>query len=155
MAGIAKVDFDVELMIARIRQVGERSLRGGADVLREEADKIVETARSFAPVDEGRLEEAIERKMPETRDDNNRVQVEVWVNPEAPGSGGANHAMDYAMVMHEFQEPAGPIPLGPKSEAKQMAKGVVVGGKFLERAYKTRAGVIGRRLAEIMRRMIG
>lgn len=152
--GLGAIGFDAELISARIRQVGERALRGGANVLREEAKEIADLARSFAPVDEGNLEDAIEVNPHEERDGNRRVSVEVWVNPDAPGSGGEEFAISYGMRLHEQQEPfgSGAIPLGVKSRIKDVGRGVV-GGKFMERAANARRSMLGKKLMKLYRRM--
>jgi hypothetical protein len=151
--GITKVQFDVAAIEAKIRQVGERSVKGGLNVMREEGDRIVDLAREYAPYDEGKLEAAIERNDAEERDDNRRAVVQVWVNPERPGSGGLRVG-EYAYLMHEGLGPYGDGTYrpGPGTRDKQ-DMGMDAGGKYFERAIRRRAGELGKKLAAMYRRM--
>jgi hypothetical protein len=121
-----------------LQQMGEKVTRGVFAQMKVEAEKVAQKAREFAPVDHGNLEQAI--KVREAGGGRNelgqfaRKSVEVYVDgempvPERPGKTVG----DYAYEMHEHLTPAGPLQLGPKSEAKNAGSGQV-GGKYMERA---------------------
>lgn len=151
--GITKVSFDVNAIELKLRQIGDRAVKGGLNVMREEGDAIVDLAREYAPYDEGKLEAAIERNPQEERDENRRAVVQVWVNPQASGSGGMRVG-EYAYLMHEGLGPYGDGTYGPGPGTRdKQSMGMDAGGKFLERALRRRAGELGKKLAAMYRRM--
>lgn len=143
--------FDADALTAKIQQVGERAVRGGADQLRKEAEEVQLLAQMFAPVYSGALEDAIE--VGEDRDEKNRVEVFVYVDPAATNHG--DFVADYGLVMHRYQEPAGSkYGLGRRSLIKQTQLGVLVGGGYLKRAMQARLGAIKRGLRNAMKRAV-
>lgn len=144
--------IDRQLLEVKLRQLGERSHREILAVMRDEADKIAENAREFAPRDEKYLERAIE--VVEDRDGiNGRTQVYVQVNPDATDERGVN-VFEYARMVNELLEPfgSGAWKLGEESRAKDAGRGIV-GGKFIERAVITRQAIIGRKINQIARKI--
>jgi hypothetical protein len=144
---------------ALIQQVGARAVRGVYAQMKVEAEKVAQKAREFAPVDEGNLEQAI--KVREAGGGRNelgqfeRKSVEVYVDaqmpvPERPGKTVG----DYAYEMHEHLTPAGPLQLGPKSEAKNAGSGQV-GGKYMERAADAVAAEILNSLTDAAIKAVG
>jgi len=102
--------------------------------VRAAAEMIAEEAKANAPVDTHNLEDAIHVKERETRSGNHAADVVV----EGPGSRGRD-ITDYAMEIHETQEPApgATLGLGPLSQAKQDADpSHVVGGLYMDRALR-------------------
>jgi hypothetical protein len=140
---LIKVHTDIGNLVAELRQVTQKAVRGVSDVIREEGEIIAELARDYAPVDQGNLESAI--KVREERTGyNRRYEVDVYIDPDVPapeldakgnivkGTEGKTVG-DYAMEMHE-----GDYNLGIGSRQKADALGVKVGPKFLERAVDER-----------------
>lgn len=144
---------DVEFLVGRIRQVGDRAVRGVSDIMQEEGEAIAQLAREFAPVDQGNLEEAIKVEVARGGS-RGRISVDVYIDPDMPAphinpdgtvtKGTESKTVgDYAAAMHEGLAPygSGAFKLGPRSLAKA-ASGAAVGGKFLERALAKRARAI-------------
>jgi hypothetical protein len=107
----------------------------------EEAEKIRDLAREFAPVDEYNLVNAIQTDV-ESRDSSGRFkrkEVTVFVDMNMVNDDGT-YVGDYAMLIHEYLQPygSGDLNLGKKSQLKDAGRRVV-GGKFLERAILERA----------------
>ncbi len=107
----------------------------------EEAEKIRDLAKEFAPVDDYNLVEAIQTDI-ESRDASGRFkrkEVTVFVDMEKANDDGTKVG-DYAMLIHEYLQPygSGDLNLGKKSQQKDAGRRVV-GGKFLERAILERA----------------
>jgi hypothetical protein len=162
--GFAKVDFDVSKIKARIAQGGERCVRGGKQILEEEAEIIVQLAGDFAPRDDGTLEEASSFKIREVGGKNNRTDFEIALNSRKRDEKGKRVAL-YGAIQHENLEPFGDLNLGPRSQEKNDGQAIgvrsgfqaakaKVGGKFLERALQSRVGQIGKRIAERVRRAL-
>lgn len=118
----------VDKLLLRLRQTGERAVKGVSDEIRRGAYDIRDLAREYAPVREGNLEDALSIDV-NTEDFNGRLQAFIYVdiNHEARRSKTGTVG-GYVMRMHE-----GYYNLGPKSRAKDAGRGVV-GRKFLERA---------------------
>lgn len=107
----------------------------------QEAERIRDLAKEFAPVDDYNLVEAIKTDV-EARDALGRFkrkEVTVFVDMEKQNDDGTVVA-DYAMLIHEYLQPygSGDLNLGKKSQQKDAGRRVV-GGKFLERAILERA----------------
>lgn len=90
-----------------------------------------QTARDFAPIDEGNLEDAIvARKVRQGRN-----VYEVFVDRDAPGSNGAlgedKKVGSYVDFVHD-----GVYKLGPNSEFKNQQVGGGVGPLFMDRAFR-------------------
>jgi hypothetical protein len=130
-----------------LQQVGERAREHGARTMATEAKHIAETARNYAPIDEGPLEAAIEDfKVPGERNAKGqftRSTHVVHVDEDMEGSGGGSAGRkvgDYAYLIHEGQVTEGSqYQLGPRSAAKAAATGYPVGGGFLRRALIDRS----------------
>lgn len=144
--------MDRQLMEVALSQLGERSSRDILAVMREESQEIARNAREFAPVDDGYLQEAIE-VVEERSGINGRTVITVQVDPEAQDDRGES-VYDYGRLVSMLLEPhgSGLWKLGKKSAAKDGGRGVV-GGRFIERAVKSRQSIIGRKINEIARRM--
>lgn len=92
--------------------------RGLKQLLKEVTDKMLEESVKRSPIDEGFLEKSHERRL-----DYKNMEGIVYIASNSP-------AGDYALYMHE-----GTYKLGPRSLAKQAGVPVIVGRKFMERAY--------------------
>ncbi len=151
-----RVKCDVKRLSLNINQLGEKAVHHVSDIMRDEGHKIEELAREFAPIDEGNLEEAITYE--EDRGGiNRRLRVRVFVDEDYPGSNGAATVREYAMIMHErLYNPEtgdGEMKLGPMSREKA-ASGALVGGKYMERAYKERAESLFSRVIRIIKKAL-
>lgn len=142
------MNCDVEGLTRMIEQVGERVVRGISAMMVEQADKIVDKARSNAPVLTESLENAIDYK--DTRTGlHGRTEVKIFVDGSAIGANG-KPVGEYAKMVHEELAPYGSGSAGdvhnpdyPDTKSKQKAAaGNDVGGKFLERAFEERRNVI-------------
>ncbi|WFS64006.1 HK97 gp10 family phage protein [Pseudodesulfovibrio thermohalotolerans] len=111
MAKITPLDF---VMVAMRKKHGIRKAAEAAGKFaRDEAVKR-------APVDKGKLEESI---MYEVTGDDNSVNVSIRIKK-------GRKANAYATKMHEDH-----YNLGPRSQEKNSKSDVVVGRKYLERAF--------------------
>jgi hypothetical protein len=138
------------MLALKIQRMGDTAARRILNVMREEGDKIAELARENAPIDDGDLEEAIEAV--ETRGGpNGRTVVSVQVDPAAVDAKGVP-VIKYARVMHEALAPfgTGAFKLGPASRQKDGGSGRV-GGKFMERAMRSRIGEMGKKVKQIVK----
>lgn len=115
-------------LLSRLSNTAERSSRGAREELKAGAEAIMQRSKSYAPVDEGNLEDA--HQVVTVVDDamSGRHAFEVGVREDHPASGG-KEVGDYAFIMHE-----GVYNLGPKSQEKNAGFGKV-GRKFMERAF--------------------
>jgi len=149
--------IDSETMLLNIDSTLKRRAR---KVLVREAEKVQKLAIKMAPVDHGGLEEAIKitgNDATTARDELGRfarVEVEVYVDMEAPGKDpnrGDVKVGDYAYEIHEHLEPVGEMKRGPKSNQKNSTNGgVEVGGGFMTRA----ALVIDDRIEEELKQIL-
>ena len=147
MGGKVTGSFDqLRLMIL---QGGERASNAAKRQMGKEAKMICAEAKQNAPVLESHdgkwdgtpLEDSI-RVETDYGGSNGRKRFSVVVGGEA---GGVD-VDRYAMIMHEAV-----YNLGPDSEAKQAANpGVLVGRKYLERAYDERAPHIVNDLIQVV-----
>lgn len=137
-----------------LRQRGEKAARGVVNVMEEEGKEIADLARSYAPFDEGKLEDAIKSERIEGGRDAKgkfqRASVEVFVDGAMPGSGGAQMVGDYAYLMHEELGPYGGGRFNPGKGT--LAKGPQAGGKFLERAVRDRTAAFVAKVKLAVRR---
>jgi hypothetical protein len=138
------VKFDKRQMTnltVAIKQTGEKAARRAISVMEEEGREIADLARSYAPFDEGMLEDAIKsERVPGGRDEKGRFvrdAIQVYVDADMPGSGGARTVGEYAYLMHEELGPYGSGRYNPGPGTR--AKGPQAGGKFLDRAVRDRA----------------
>jgi hypothetical protein len=148
--GLVKSNFNPELLAVKLNRTGDTAARKILAVMREEGDRIVEEARANAPVDDGELEDAIEAV--ENRSGaNGRVVVTVQIDPSAVDNKGVP-VIKYARVLHEALAPygTGAFSLGPASRAKDGGGGKV-GGKFMERAMRSRIGEMGKKVKQIVK----
>ena len=148
--GLVKSNFNPELLAIRLNQIGERSSRRILGVMREEADTIVELAKQNAPHKDGDLEDAIQA-VEDRSGLNNRTQITVQVDPAAIDSDG-KPVSEYAVIMHEALAPygTGAYQLDEGSIAKDGGSGTV-GGKYMERAMRSRIGEMGKRVKQIVK----
>ena len=100
---------------------------GLKQVLKEVTDKLLEESVKRSPIDKGFLEKSHERVL-----DYNNMEGVVFIASNSP-------AGDYALYMHE-----GTYKLGPRSLVKQAGVTVIVGRKFMERAYSENRHVLGK-----------
>lgn len=135
----------IDLLMFRLRRGGAKAQKGLSQAMLQEAMDIRDLARQMAPVDEGDLERAIKVRQPpgtRQRDALGRfVSASFIIEVDGDEPAGTNRegkvttVGDYAYVMHEHLAPFGTYNLGKRSRAKQAANpGVMVGGKYLERA---------------------
>ncbi|WP_028449708.1 hypothetical protein [Chitinibacter tainanensis] len=132
------------LVTAAIEQVGKRVMKHAVDRMRLEAERMRELAIDYAPVDTGRLENAI--KIAEDQGGiNRRKRFFVYVDEQHVEDGKA--VGEYLYFIHEgfSRGKDGSIrasyELGELSQAKDAGRGVV-GPKFLERAGEERAKAV-------------
>lgn len=137
----------VDSLLAKLSQTGERAVRGVSEEIKEGAKDIQDLARLQAPVDEGNLEDAIKVEV-DRSGINGRIQAYVYVDSDQD-TGDGRTVGEYSNYMHE-----GTYNLGPRSQIKQSAAGVVVGRKFLERAVDDLAPGIIDRVYRAMQRII-
>lgn len=131
--------INTQVMLA---ELGVTARRRVTAKLHQKALQIQNLAKQMAPIDDGNLEKAIKvfpESTPATRVRNAlgqfaRVDIYVYVDMDMPADEGKKVG-DYAYIMHEHLTPFGAYNLGPKSAAKQAGQSVMVGGKYLERAY--------------------
>ncbi|MEZ2310749.1 HK97 gp10 family phage protein [Paraburkholderia sp. RCC_158] len=148
--GLVKSNFSPELLAIRLNQLGERSSRQILAVMREEADNIVELAKENAPHKDGDLEDAI-HAVEDRGGINNRTQITVQVDPAAIDIHG-KPVSEYAVIMHEALAPygTGGYKLDEGSIAKDGGSGKV-GGKYMERAMRSRVGEMGKKVKQIVK----
>lgn len=143
-------------LAARLGQLGDRAVAGGSRLIESEAKIMHQLAVSYAPVDEGNLEDAI---MIDTTSKGasglgftaRTKFASIWVDVDrAYGQtkgGKIRRIGDYAIWIHE-----GTYNLGEKSLAKRMA-GNDVGRKYMERAFLKRRRALVEDFNELMRRL--
>lgn len=153
--GLVSVGMSAADLEISIKQTGQKVLKHGIDAMRDEANKMADLAREYAPHDEGRLEEAI--KVEEIRGESTkgrfaRKELVVYVDGDMQGSGNMKVG-EYAYLMHEGLGPYGDYTynLGKGSAEKDGGRGIV-GGKFLERAAEERKPSLIKRLDAMFRR---
>lgn len=152
---MSRLKMNKRALMFRITQVGERATKGLSTVMREEAEKLAELARDYAPVDEGNLEEAIQTKF-DYEGINGRLRASVFIKMGMVVDRETGKRIShYAMAMHEGLAPhgSGAFKLGPLSRQKA-AGGKDVGGKFMERAAAQRIGIIYQRAHQIVQRQL-
>lgn len=151
---------DLELALT---QIGRRAAKGMTDVMHEQAERIAEKAREYAPVDEHDLEKAIKVDR-DYQGINRRLRLFVQVDPNAVKESRGVDVMTYALHVHEFMNIGGGtrpegyrggnmLFLGKKSVEKDGGRGIV-GGKFLERAFAEHEEETYMRAFRIVQRML-
>ena len=158
------IDFDLEGLSANILQTGARCVDGVIDTMREGGEDIRDLAKSYAPVENEGLEEAIKS---ETRSGGrtqlgrfSRKHIEVYVDPDMPeldefGNPTGRSVGRYAAIMHEALAPygSGLYELGERSKRK--ASSHDVGGKYLERAAEDLEGEIANKAFNRVKKVLG
>lgn len=129
------IKWNARQLEANLQQMGKESVENGARSLRRIAMRIQNLAQSYAPRDDGELENAI--KIEESRDSRRRKVFTVYVDGNAPAGDLENPKQvgDYALLQERYLTPSGKWQLGPISEQKRDA-GNDVGGRFMERAVR-------------------
>lgn len=118
---------DIQSMINKLTLLGVAVDSTAYSIVKTCTDKLMEESVKRAPFKEGFLQDSHEKTVLKAASAAEVVGY-VYIPSNAPAS-------DYALYMHERD-----YKLGPTSEAKQARVGVVVGRKYLERAfYENRA----------------
>lgn len=137
---ITRVKCDPAGLVRIIEQVGERAVKGISTVMHTYADLMLADAIKYAPHDTGSLERAI-RIQYDRSGINTRLKVKIWIDLTAAYEGKQGKGTkkrktvgDYAFLMEKYLRPHGSG--GYKAREGTLNKGVVAGGKFLERAVK-------------------
>jgi hypothetical protein len=148
--GLVKTNFNPELLAVKLNRLGSEASRKILAAMREEGDNIAAEARANAPHKDGDLEDAIQ-VVEDRGGANGRVQVTVQVDPSAAGTDG-RPVIQYARIMHEALAPygTGAYQLDAGSLAKDAGSGRV-GGKFMERAMRSRIGPLGKKVKKIVK----
>jgi hypothetical protein len=123
-----------------LRNIGARVHENARKTMHAAADRIVETAKKMAPVDEHNLEEAIVKKV-DYEGTRRRLAINVEILPEVNGV----RVEDYATYMHE-----GRYKLGPKSQIKNDSQSETVGPGFLTRAAEAEEEKLGARMIGVI-----
>lgn len=117
--------------------------------LKKGAEDIKTLSQRMAPHKHGALERAHDVEI-----DESDLSAIVFVDKDAPGEDGRPVGR-YADMMHEGLYPGSRFKLGPGSIAKQAANpGILIGGKFLERAAEELAPEIIKRMRRAMAKAI-
>lgn len=131
---------------------GESSEKVSSSMIRElkrGAKDIKELSQRMAPHKHGALEDAHDVEIDEAG-----MTAMVFVDKNAPGEDGRPVGR-YADIMHEGLYPGSRMKLGPGSVAKQNANpGVLVGGKFLERAADEMSPAIIKRMLKAVKKAV-
>lgn len=131
---------------ARVSQVHGRAVVEINDAMEIGVRRIANTAREMAPVDEGNLESSIK-----FRNEGRRRKWAAYVDETVPDDTGNYTIGDYIDFIHN-----GLYNLGPKSIAKQGAStGVMVGPRFMERAYDQEVQGVLAMITRIARKRFG
>jgi hypothetical protein len=118
----------VDEVILQLRNLAETVPDKARKTLHRGADEIVKLAKLQAPVDKHNLEDSIHKEV--KYEDNRRLAIDVVAGGEVNGVD----VDQYAAMIHEHYSSMKP---GKNTIAKMAANpGVIVGEKFLERAYE-------------------
>lgn len=135
MEQLSRIEGSFDGIMLRINQRGERAVKGVSDTMQDNAERIRDLAIEYSPILTGALESSI-KKNTEYTGINRRSVVTVFIDE----SGDAGK---YAADVHEHLAPWGDGTWGrvggsdPDSFSAQKDNGSgLVGGKFLERAFK-------------------
>lgn len=127
----------------------EKALDAMSVEIKKGAEDIKALSQDMAPHQHGALEDAHAIELDEA--DHSAI---VYIDKDAPGEDGRPVGR-YADLMHEGLYPGSRFKLGPGSVAKQAANpGVVVGGKFLERAADKLAPGIIKRMRQAIKKSV-
>jgi len=126
----------IDQLIAQLRHTAEKVSDSARKTMHREADRIVEQARLYAPVDKHNLEESIRKDVHYGH--RGRLQIDIVMG----GIVNGVNVDTYAVEVHENYDDARP---GPGTQAKRDANpGVHIGRKFLTRAMEERAPILQR-----------
>ncbi|AGC36052.1 tail completion or Neck1 protein [Rhizobium phage RHEph10] len=126
--------------VLRLRNIGARVHENARKTMHAAADRIVETAKKMAPVDEHNLEDAIVKRV-DYEGSRRRLAIDIEILPEVNGV----RVEEYATYMHE-----GHYKLGPKSQAKNDSQSERVGPGFLTRAAEGEEDKLGARMIGVI-----
>lgn len=126
--------------VLRLRNIGARVHENARKTMHAAADRIVETAKKMAPVEEHNLEEAITKQVG-YEGSRRRLAIDVVILPEINGV----RVEDYAAYMHE-----GEYELGPLSQAKNDSQDEEVGPGFLTRAAEQEEDKLNARMIGVI-----
>ena len=152
-----RVDFDIDAIVAKMRAVGKDASQAGYTAVKQGSIVMRNAAREYSPVDEGDLEKAII-----TDNIPSEKTVYLGINQNATDNKGTS-IEKYGMIMHEGLFPYGTGGAGyvgnptvnppTKSTIKDAGRGLV-GGKFLERAYRENVKQIIERAGFLVKRVL-
>jgi len=126
---------------ASLRNIATKVPENGRKVMHRAADKIVERAQLFCPVDLGNLEESIHKEV--KYEQRGRLAIDIV----AGGLVGGVDVDAYASEIDENYESMRP---GPGTIAKRDANpGVYVGEHFIDRAVEEQAPKLEAALIEV------
>jgi hypothetical protein len=108
--------------INKMQALDAKASEHAAQIISDLCDKLLVESIKRTPIDEGFLI-ASQKKTVEKGAEVKNVVGHVYIPANAPGS-------DYALYIHE-----GHYTLGAKSQQKQASTDVIIGRKFLERAF--------------------
>ncbi|WP_276122562.1 HK97 gp10 family phage protein [Pararhizobium qamdonense] len=131
----------IKANILRLRNIEKRVHENARKTMHASADRIVQTAKKMAPVDEHNLEEAIAKKVG-YEGSRRRLAIDIVIEPTVNGV----RVEDYATFMHE-----GDYKLGEKSQAKNDSQDETVGPGFLTRAAEPEEEKLKARLVGVIR----
>ena len=153
---VTRVKCDVDGLVARIQQVGDRAVKGISTQMHTYGELIWDQAKRNAPKDTGSLEMAIQ-KLPDRTGINRRLVVTIFVDSSTPYIGkGSGHKQstktvgDYALLMEKYLRPYGAGGYSAREGTK--SKGAQAGGRFFERALKKYLPDLIRKARQIARR---
>ena len=152
-----RTDFDIDVIVAKMRAVGKDASQAGFLAIKEGSIVMRNTARKYAPIDDGDLEKAIITE-------NIPAEKTVYLGISQNTTDGKGVSVEkYGMIMHEGLFPYGTGGAGyvgnptvnppTKSTIKDAGRGVV-GGKFLERAYLENVRKIVERAGFLVKRVL-
>lgn len=128
----------IDDVLFQLRRASKRVEDFELPLLKDGADKLVKLARTYAPIDEGNLEKAINKKE-DKEGPRRRIVYFIGIDENKLGRGFQNYGFPYHIFVHETD-------WIPKPDSKTMAKakriGLPAGGtapnrvgsKYLERA---------------------
>ncbi len=138
-----EITGDFDELIVEIRQTGERARKNAARRMGQEAERIQQLARDYAPVDSEGIEESIRVEKEGGERIGERVSFTVFVDGDHIAPDGTPVG-EYAFMQHEglVRAKGGGWTYnwhpGPKTRQKMAELGVFCGPKFLERAADER-----------------
>lgn len=139
-----KVDGDFEALIVEITQTGERARKNAARRMGQEAERIAQLARDYAPVDSGGLEAEKAIKVESIiSEGTGRAEFYVYIDGGFVAPDGTEIG-EYALMQHEGLVRASnggwshDWHPGPGTIEKMASTGNLCGPKYLERAAAER-----------------